>query len=122
MQQNPFCCLVRVGVLSDSVGRSLTPPQSEVDHTFPLDFRRKAEDILVEKKATYHIQVFSGVTHGFSLRGNVNDPVASQYAAPCPVRQSLTPLHSVAEWAKEQSATAIKSWFDVFCGTAESTL
>ncbi|EED79645.1 predicted protein [Postia placenta Mad-698-R] len=93
-------------ILNEKHFRNLKQPLllscAEVDHTFPLDFRRKAEDILVEKKATYHIQVFSGVTHGFSLRGNVNDPVA--------------------KWAKEQSATAIKSWFDVFCGTAESTL
>lgn len=51
---------------------------AEVDHTFPLEFRRKAEDIMIEIKATYHIQVFSGVAHGFALRGNVNDPIASE--------------------------------------------
>lgn len=33
---------------------------------------------MIEIKATYHIQVFSGVTHGFSLRGNVKDPIASE--------------------------------------------
>ncbi|KZT02071.1 alpha/beta-hydrolase [Laetiporus sulphureus 93-53] len=72
---------------------------AEVDHTFPLEFRRRAEDIMIDKKATYHIQVFCGVTHGFALRGNVNDPVA--------------------KWAKEQSAKTIGSWFDMFCSTAE---
>lgn len=52
---------------------------AEIDHTFPLEFRRRAEDIMIEIKATYHIQVFSGVTHGFALRGNVDDPIASEY-------------------------------------------
>ncbi|TFY55287.1 hypothetical protein EVJ58_g8345 [Rhodofomes roseus] len=71
----------------------------EIDHTFPLEFRRRAEDIMVEIKATYHIQVFSGVTHGFSLRGNVDDPVA--------------------KWAKEQSASTILSWFDNSCAAEQ---
>jgi dienelactone hydrolase len=43
---------------------------AETDHTFPTESRRRAEDILVEKKATYHIQVFSSVVHGFATRGD----------------------------------------------------
>jgi hypothetical protein len=42
----------------------------ETDGMFPLTSRRRAEDILVAEKATYHIQVFSGITHGFAVRGN----------------------------------------------------
>ncbi|KZT09939.1 alpha/beta-hydrolase [Laetiporus sulphureus 93-53] len=72
---------------------------AEEDFTFPLEKRRRAEDILLEVKATYHIQVFSGVKHGFATQGNVNDPVA--------------------KWAKERSAETIMSWFDVFCTVAE---
>ncbi|KAI0721211.1 Alpha/Beta hydrolase protein [Fomitopsis betulina] len=86
-------------VLRDHHFRDMKKPLllscAEVDHTFPLEFRRRAEDIMIEIKATYHIQVFSGVTHGFSLRGNVKDPIA--------------------KWAKEQSASTIMSWFDNFC-------
>ena len=37
---------------------------------FPLTSRRRAEDILFAEKASYHIQVFSGVEHGFAVRGN----------------------------------------------------
>ncbi|KZT63926.1 alpha/beta-hydrolase [Daedalea quercina L-15889] len=85
-------------VLKDHHFRNMKRPLllscAEVDHTFPLEFRRRAEDIMIEIKATYHIQVFSGVTHGFSLRGNINDPIA--------------------KWAKEQSASTILSWFDNF--------
>jgi len=47
---------------------------TETDHTFPLPARRRAEDLLIEAKAQYHIQVFSGVAHGFALRGDPNIP------------------------------------------------
>lgn len=50
---------------------------SETDFTFPLESRRKAEDILVKNKARYHIQVFSGVSHGFALRADLTDENAS---------------------------------------------
>ncbi|EMD32541.1 hypothetical protein CERSUDRAFT_161458 [Gelatoporia subvermispora B] len=68
---------------------------AEIDHTFPLEARRKAEDILLEVKAPYHIQVFGGVEHGFAIRGNDKD--------------------QAAKWAKEQSAEAIISWFNNHC-------
>ena len=42
----------------------------ETDKTFPKESRRRAEDILEEVKATYHVQIFSGVTHGFGTRGD----------------------------------------------------
>lgn len=47
---------------------------SEIDHTFDTPSRRKALDILQEGKHPYHLQLFSGVEHGFALRGNTNDP------------------------------------------------
>lgn len=60
----------------------LTPgaARTEIDHTFPLAARRRAEDILVERRATYFIQVFSGVSHGFALRGNMAVPVEREWA------------------------------------------
>ena len=42
--------------------------------TFPLEKRRRAEDILVRNKSNYHFQVFSGVVHGFATRGNPDVP------------------------------------------------
>ena len=42
----------------------------EIDKSFPKESRRRAEDILEEVKATYHVQVFSGVAHGFGTRGD----------------------------------------------------
>ncbi|KAJ2933275.1 hypothetical protein H1R20_g3802, partial [Candolleomyces eurysporus] len=39
---------------------------AETDHTFPTESRRRAVDILSENKSTYHVQIFSGVAHGFA--------------------------------------------------------
>lgn len=42
--------------------------------SFPLSSRRRAEDILVHTKSSYYFQVFSGVAHGFAVRGNPEVP------------------------------------------------
>ncbi|TFY82902.1 hypothetical protein EWM64_g1111 [Hericium alpestre] len=67
---------------------------AEEDFTFPVESRRKAEDILVGLKAEYHIQVFAKVSHGFAVRCNLDVP-----------RE---------KWAKEQSAATVIAWFDRF--------
>ncbi|KII92995.1 hypothetical protein PLICRDRAFT_375986 [Plicaturopsis crispa FD-325 SS-3] len=67
---------------------------AETDHTFPRDARRRAEDILVEKKHAYHLQVFSGVAHGFAVRANLD--VENE------------------RWAKEESARSVIGWFERF--------
>jgi len=64
---------------------------AETDHTFGLEARRKAEDVLVAAKKQYHFQVFAGVKHGFSIRG---DPAVEN-----------------ERWAKEESARSIAGWF-----------
>ncbi|CBF78497.1 uncharacterized protein ANIA_10939 [Aspergillus nidulans FGSC A4] len=46
---------------------------SEEDHTFDQDSRRTALQILQAGKKTYHLQLFSGVEHGFALRGNMDN-------------------------------------------------
>ncbi|KAG8214444.1 hypothetical protein J3R82DRAFT_9467 [Butyriboletus roseoflavus] len=61
------------------------------DFAFSLEARRRAEDILVSNKSTYFFQVFSGVSHGFAVRGDPNVPHA--------------------RWAKEESARGITEWF-----------
>jgi len=66
----------------------------EEDHTFPHAARRRAEDIMVGRKCTYYFQVFSGVKHGFAVRGD--------------------PDIETERWAKEESARGIKEWFDRF--------
>ncbi len=48
---------------------TLTLP-TEDDFTFPHAARRRAEDILVERKATYFIQIFGGARHGYATRAD----------------------------------------------------
>ncbi|KAI0652751.1 alpha/beta-hydrolase [Trametes meyenii] len=67
---------------------------AEVDQTFPVASRRKAEDLLAEQKATYFVQVFGGVQHGFATRGDPKVPAE--------------------RWAKEESARSIVNWFTHF--------
>ncbi|KAG6830477.1 hypothetical protein H0H92_000484 [Tricholoma furcatifolium] len=67
---------------------------AEVDKSFPPESRRKAEDILVEGKATYHISVFSGVSHGFATRCNLE--IENE------------------RWAKEEAARQVIGWFTRF--------
>ena len=51
--------------------KTLNNHVSETDQTFPKESRRPAEDLLEEAKATYHLQLFSGVVHGFATRGDL---------------------------------------------------
>ncbi|KAF9235043.1 dienelactone hydrolase family-domain-containing protein [Melanogaster broomeanus] len=84
--------------LEESHFEKLTAPLllscAEVDFTFGLEARRRAEDIMVGRKSTYHFQVFSGVQHGYAVRGDPNKPQE--------------------RWAKEESARGIKEWFSRF--------
>lgn len=66
---------------------------AETDFTFPTEMRNKAIDILMAAKKPYHLQLFSGVEHGFALRCNLDDP------------------HE--RWCKEESARSIAAWFDL---------
>jgi len=64
---------------------------AETDHTFPAPSRHRGEEILTQDKRVYHFQLFSGVEHGFALRGNMDDPYE--------------------RWVKEESAASIVRWF-----------
>ncbi|EGN93573.1 hypothetical protein SERLA73DRAFT_189276 [Serpula lacrymans var. lacrymans S7.3] len=75
---------------------------AEVDRAFPVEARRRAEDILVANKTHYHIQVFAGVSHGFATRGDLNNETEC--------------------WAKEESARGIIGWFSRFASVSESKL
>ncbi|TFK21082.1 alpha/beta-hydrolase [Coprinopsis marcescibilis] len=67
---------------------------AETDSSFPTASLRRASDILAQRKATYHLQIFSGTTHGFATRADPTIPNAV--------------------WAKEQSAKSVVEWFNRF--------
>ncbi|KAF6748759.1 Alpha/Beta hydrolase protein [Ephemerocybe angulata] len=74
---------------------------AESDSSFPNESRRRAEDILATGHSTYHVQIFSGTTHGFATRGNLTNK-----------KRVLTPCLIV--WAKEESARSVVRWFNRF--------
>ncbi|KAF8959819.1 dienelactone hydrolase family-domain-containing protein [Flammula alnicola] len=71
---------------------------AETDQTFPTEARHRAENILAEIKATYHVQVYSGVSHGFATRGDIS-------------------VENI-RWAREQSAQNTINWFKRFSVTS----
>jgi len=75
------------------VKRPLLMSCAEIDHTFPTPARHRAENILAEIKATYHVQVFSGVVHGFTRGDKTVENI---------------------RWAREQSAQSVMTWFKRF--------
>lgn len=93
----------------------LTQFPTEVDGTFPIEARRRAEDILVEGKKVYHIQVFGGVEHGFAVRGDLTNKNIGQYLLALAKRHRST-IYVV--WAKEESVRVAIKWFNRFAGEA----
>lgn len=69
---------------------------SQIDHTFDTQSRRFALDKMNEDGKAYHLQLFSGVQHGFALRGDMSKPYE--------------------RWVKEQSLEGIVKWFDFWLG------
>ncbi|KAF5346077.1 hypothetical protein D9756_010835 [Leucocoprinus leucothites] len=67
---------------------------AETDDAFPPEFRHRAEAILQEIEATYHLRLFSGVAPGFTTRG---DPEVEN-----------------SRWAKEEAAATAASFLARF--------
>lgn len=78
--------------------KAITGPLSisaaETDNIFPAEKRRESEDILVGIKATYQINLFSGVEHGFAVRGDISK--------------------KHVKFAKEQAFFQAVAWFDEY--------
>lgn len=52
---------------------------AETDQIFPTEKRHRSEEILKEVGQPYQINLYSGVEHGFAVRGDPNNRVV-QYA------------------------------------------
>lgn len=72
---------------------------SQIDHTFPTESRNQAVDMMNEDGKTYNVQLFSGVEHGFALRGDPSKPYE--------------------RWVKEESLRSMVGWFDFWLGADE---
>lgn len=82
--------------VSDDELASITGPLSisaaETDSIFPSDMRHKSEVILQKTGLPYQINLFSGVEHGFAVRGSEEK--------------------KVERFAKEQAFLQAVIWFD----------
>lgn len=67
---------------------------AETDSIFPAEKRYKSEEILPKTKQPYQINLFSGVVHGFAVRGDVSN--------------------KVERFAKEQAFQQALTWFDTW--------
>jgi len=65
-----FFTMEEVGRLTKE--RRLTIYAAETDDILPPEKRRETEDVLTKTGATWQSTVFSGTTHGFSVRGDLN--------------------------------------------------
>ncbi|ORY10166.1 esterase/lipase [Clohesyomyces aquaticus] len=65
---------------------------AETDHIFPVAKRRESEDILLDMKVPYQINLYSDVEHGFAVKADL----------------SKRP----AKFAKEQAFLQAVHWFD----------
>jgi len=65
---------------------------AETDSIFPAEKRAESEKILKEIGATYQINLFSGVEHGFAVRGDLSNAKVT--------------------FAKEQAFLQAVAWFD----------
>ncbi len=54
---------------------------AEHDQAFNAEARRKALYILQRDQKQYHLQLFYGVSHGFAVKGDPNDPYQRQFRA-----------------------------------------
>ncbi|KAF2665058.1 alpha/beta-hydrolase [Microthyrium microscopicum] len=75
-----------------NVDKPLLLSCAEKDHAFPPGKRNKAQAILEEGQKKYQVQLFQGVSHGFAVRCNLEDPYE--------------------RYVKEQSYRGIVEWFN----------
>jgi hypothetical protein len=66
---------------------------------------------LEEFKATYHVQIFSGVAHGFGTRGDPDVENSRMFYKPWNFPRLSLVADLILGWAKEKSAQGIIEWF-----------
>lgn len=64
----------------------------EIDSAFTAKLRHESEETLTKTGQEWQINLFSGVVHGFAVRGDPKDPKQ--------------------KWAKEQAFCQAVTWFD----------
>jgi dienelactone hydrolase len=58
-----------------AINGPLSIAAAETDTIFTTELRHKSETILIGTKQPFQINLFSGVEHGFAMRGDLSVPV-----------------------------------------------
>lgn len=61
----------------EAIKKPLLISAAEVDELFPPEMRHKTEASLAKIGARYQLDLFSGVTHGWAMKGDPKDPVVN---------------------------------------------
>ncbi|KAH8764746.1 dienelactone hydrolase [Hyaloscypha finlandica] len=75
-----------------AISGPLSIAAAETDQIFPAEKRHKSETILIETKQPYQINLYSGVSHGFSVRCDTSK--------------------KIEKFSKEQAFLQAVNWFD----------
>lgn len=75
-----------------AIAGPLSIAAAQTDQIFPTEKRHKSEAILIETKVPFQINLFSGVEHGFSVRGDASV--------------------KIEKFAKERAFIQAVDWFD----------
>lgn len=69
---------------------------------------------MMQGKKHFQVQLFSGVEHGFALRGDMDNPYERKSSASDGSLRTEVWVHRlrVAGYVKEQSLSGIVAWFD----------
>lgn len=59
----------------EAIKKPLLISAAETDPIFPVELRHQTEEALAKIKARYQLDLFSGVVHGYAVRGDIKDPV-----------------------------------------------
>lgn len=59
----------------EAIKKPLLISAAETDSIFPPELRHKTEATLANIKARYQLDLFSGVSHGYAVRGDPKDPL-----------------------------------------------
>lgn len=77
-----------------AIGGPLSIAAAETDEIFPTEKRHKSEEILITTKQPYQVNLYSGTSHGFAVRGD--------------------PTIKVERFAKEQAFFQAITWFEEY--------
>ncbi|EGW35427.1 uncharacterized protein SPAPADRAFT_48422 [Spathaspora passalidarum NRRL Y-27907] len=76
------------------IKRPILISAAETDQVFPAELRRQTEDELLKLGVRYQLDLFSGVVHGFAVKGDVSIPLV-KYAKEKVVRDQIYFFDSV---------------------------